>query len=469
MTKMKYVLLAFAILLAVAGAFALAAGYATALDGTMGSLIAGTVALSAGVLILGQVFILRALEALQVSLNRQSHGLPAAYPRAEASFDPDTFAPQIHPEPAANVAASTFDEAATPLEAPEFDLTPIHAPPAAPPLIDLASQPLRRDPEVAIAEPPPLLRASGLRGKPARAEAPLAPRIDTNLLLQEALAEPPVTQAAPPDISLAPKRNSFPIAPPPASVRPSPPLASPSLSEMWRRVTVKADDPPPMQETVAEDLLPPPSMPGRAAPAIPVSQEFSQEPAAVDNFDAIEHHPSEPEQAPDHPQIGPAPPPPAPSPIEAEFDWFDRALAGIEEPAPAAHVVARPPETSPKTPDRTFAQTFDKPALKTSPETPPAEKPSFSANIDDPETSAATTQPAVQAAEPSAAEIRPVDSRVAEPRAAEPVEVGRYEADGTMYVMFSDGSIEAQSEQGVYRFSSMAELKAFFDEQAVPQ
>ena len=41
--------------------------------------------------------------------------------------------------------------------------------------------------------------------------------------------------------------------------------------------------------------------------------------------------------------------------------------------------------------------------------------------------------------------------------------------DGTTYVMFSDGSIEAQSEQGVYRFGSMAELKAFFEDQSVAQ
>lgn len=50
--------------------------------------------------------------------------------------------------------------------------------------------------------------------------------------------------------------------------------------------------------------------------------------------------------------------------------------------------------------------------------------------------------------------------------ALEPVSpevIGRYEAEGTAYVMFADGSIEAQSEQGVLRFNSMAELKAFFE------
>jgi hypothetical protein len=40
--------------------------------------------------------------------------------------------------------------------------------------------------------------------------------------------------------------------------------------------------------------------------------------------------------------------------------------------------------------------------------------------------------------------------------------IGRYEADGTAYVMYADGSIDALSEEGVLRFKSMAELKAFF-------
>ncbi|MCX8255424.1 MAG: hypothetical protein OTI36_15695, partial [Beijerinckiaceae bacterium] len=41
--------------------------------------------------------------------------------------------------------------------------------------------------------------------------------------------------------------------------------------------------------------------------------------------------------------------------------------------------------------------------------------------------------------------------------------IGRYDSDGTSYVMYSDGSIEAQSESGVFRFGSMAELKAFIE------
>jgi hypothetical protein len=44
--------------------------------------------------------------------------------------------------------------------------------------------------------------------------------------------------------------------------------------------------------------------------------------------------------------------------------------------------------------------------------------------------------------------------------------IGRYESDGTSYVMFADGSIDASSERGAFHFSTMAELKAFMDAQA---
>jgi hypothetical protein len=44
--------------------------------------------------------------------------------------------------------------------------------------------------------------------------------------------------------------------------------------------------------------------------------------------------------------------------------------------------------------------------------------------------------------------------------------VGRYESEGTSYVMYADGSIEARSERGVFHFQSMAELKIFMETQA---
>jgi hypothetical protein len=58
------------------------------------------------------------------------------------------------------------------------------------------------------------------------------------------------------------------------------------------------------------------------------------------------------------------------------------------------------------------------------------------------------------------------DSGSLAPTAADPAILGRYQANGNSYVMFSDGSIEAVTQTGVYRFGSMAELKAFIEAQA---
>ena len=90
-------------------------------------------------------------------------------------------------------------------------------------------------------------------------------------------------------------------------------------------------------------------------------------------------------------------------------------------------------------------------------------------------------KPSPQAIEPASGD--PAPPFVAEPlSAADPREpspttvpaageagltiVGRYESDGTSYVMYADGSIEARSERGVFHFQSMAELKAFMESQA---
>lgn len=47
-----------------------------------------------------------------------------------------------------------------------------------------------------------------------------------------------------------------------------------------------------------------------------------------------------------------------------------------------------------------------------------------------------------------------------------PMVVGRYEAHGARYTMYADGSIEAETAHGVYRFASMDELKRFIEDSA---
>jgi hypothetical protein len=56
---------------------------------------------------------------------------------------------------------------------------------------------------------------------------------------------------------------------------------------------------------------------------------------------------------------------------------------------------------------------------------------------------------------------RPVAPMLAE----SPTVVGRYEANGASYVLFSDGTIEVETDSGTHRFASMAALKDHIERQ----
>ena len=68
----------------------------------------------------------------------------------------------------------------------------------------------------------------------------------------------------------------------------------------------------------------------------------------------------------------------------------------------------------------------------------------------------ASAPPARPAAPPPPPEPDPVDA---------PTVVGRYEANGASYVLFSDGTIEVETESGTHRFASMADLKDHIERQ----
>ena len=58
---------------------------------------------------------------------------------------------------------------------------------------------------------------------------------------------------------------------------------------------------------------------------------------------------------------------------------------------------------------------------------------------------------------PTLAEVEHVISEPGVP----PTLVGRYTAGGAHYMIFSDGTIEAETEQGAFRFASMGDFKAY--------
>jgi hypothetical protein len=130
----------------------------------------------------------------------------------------------------------------------------------------------------------------------------------------------------------------------------------------------------------------------------------------------------------------PLPPEPVPVPVaEPEAppmdDWLDRAFSAFDNEGPlgAPRAARHPHEETNTAVDAPLAHA--EPHAEAAPEPPHAEPP---------------PEPASAPAPTSAV-------------------IGRYEADGTSYVMYADGSIEAQSDAGVYRFNSMTELKAFIE------
>jgi hypothetical protein len=102
-------------------------------------------------------------------------------------------------------------------------------------------------------------------------------------------------------------------------------------------------------------------------------------------------------------------------------DWFDRALSGMDEVA-ERYEASRGSTAPEKRPDHDELPS----ALDVQPPAPHAEP--------------------VGAAPPS-----------------EPAVIGRYTSGSTTYVMFADGSIEAETPNGVLHFASLADLKVYVE------
>lgn len=119
--------------------------------------------------------------------------------------------------------------------------------------------------------------------------------------------------------------------------------------------------------------------------------------------------------------------------------------AGHEE-APTPHPTAPGPAPRPET-ARTIPDPEVGPGLAI-----PLVPEVVHADQESPAESAAAPAPA-----PAAAEAGPGPSEPGEG----PVEIGRYASGGNSYVMFSDGTIEAETPTGHYRFTSLDQLKEF--------
>lgn len=183
---------------------------------------------------------------------------------------------------------------------------------------------------------------------------------------------------------------------------------------------------------------------------------------------------------------------PSPPPLETAAEIAPPASPGVEEEVKKEveeKVVAagEAPAPSLETPAVVVApEPLDKLIL---PEPPPIEPPSLEAEPAKPEPEPAraadTPQPPAPVDEPvyddwlerTAREFDrelgrdalpkdeppPVEAPPPSPPQPEPAVVGRYSSGDTNYLMFADGSIEAQTPEGVMRFASLTELKRFVE------
>jgi len=128
--------------------------------------------------------------------------------------------------------------------------------------------------------------------------------------------------------------------------------------------------------------------------------------------------------------------------LESDFPIHAFPAAQIPEqaplPRPVAEAIPDPaPERSPE--DDLFAA----PDAPAKPEIHPEPQPEAPALL----------RPSLDAAPDPEPEAKPETRTV----------VGRYASGGNTYVMFEDGSIEAETPQGRFTFASLDELKAFVD------
>ncbi len=110
-------------------------------------------------------------------------------------------------------------------------------------------------------------------------------------------------------------------------------------------------------------------------------------------------------------------------------------ISSLSRPRPAPKPAVAPPEPVP------VAEAAPAPAPQAAPDSEPEEEINFNR---------AGHLPSLHA----------VEMALAEPEASAKI-VGRYTAGGAKYVIFADGSIEAETEDGAFRFASMGEFKSF--------
>ena len=275
-----------------------------------------------------------------------------------------------------------------------------------------------------------------------------------------AMSHTPTSQPAPPEEPALAEALTG-AADPPTALRPPP------LPGFFRKkpapIPPVVDIAPPVRlQDTGEP--PPPFVPAEPEPAAafegaPLHPDLDQthdapEPAHPDPIETTHPEDDYKIETPSTPEHDLPSDPPSPAPAqhaaEPEVDWLDRALAEIDESVPVqarrhdAVAAAHPHEIAP---DEGAPQEMEPAPVEPEPDMAHAAPPV-------PPHADSGPPPAPARALPPAPTLPPPPTSAV---------IGRYEADGTSYVMYADGSIEAHSDAGTYRFASMTELKAFIE------
>ena len=238
------------------------------------------------------------------------------------------------------------------------------------------------------------------------------------------------------------------------------------------------------KETPEDEPADGPRTPPAKPPSVSELLRRSEERAPREAFDldALEDGPgpARPPVAPPLPTVAPPPaPPPPPAPLaadEVEKEIPSEPAAAEEKPKPPpAPVVAPPdlPETSattetpvepaPVEPDEAKADSEPEPPRLSDavPPPPPVDEPVYDDWL---ERTAREFDRELGRDKMAKDEAEPPEPPAPAPaQSPESAIVGRYSSGDTNYLMFADGSIEAQTPDGVMRFASLTELKRFVE------
>jgi hypothetical protein len=401
---------ALGIILIVGGAWGMARGSAyVQLEWGWSSVISGSVAFTGGVLTLAVGCVLQRLDALQGALHRAGVGAsimvqPAEVPVAE---EPATEPMPLGVGPVTLAArepepppAAYADPALQAAAAINLELLAHEQHPAATEHAD--PHPSPQFTETASSEPPPEVIHAADQG-PA-----------DDMVKAAGVSDEPELDAAIEEL-LAEERGRTPQSaaefPPAAAVEPAAELPEPA----------SAPEPDKLQKAAQRaggwrGLF---SRKERGASSPPPTDQPAVEPAWEDQALQAPLEPEEPASAPAHKGV-PSPAVHGDSIPRTGDDWFDRALSGLDETYEPSGRGA-PKETSHE------REREDVTHSKLEADQPAAEEPPGSAPP------------------------------------AEPAVIGRYTSGSTTYVMFADGSIEAETPNGVLHFASLADLKVYVE------